>query len=120
MARRRALYEAILKSRIELSAADLLRYADALVHLNRPVPALPLYKQALVAGLNPEQEVWAQFQLVRLAHTAKRQDLAQGGLRSLSEKHRWPRPTHGRRHAGGPGTVGSTAGRSVSMTLQSY
>ncbi len=79
-----ALYEAILKSRIELSAADLLRYADALVHLNRPVHALPLYKQALVAGLNPELEVWAQFQLVRLAHTAKRQDLAQGELRSLS------------------------------------
>jgi tetratricopeptide (TPR) repeat protein len=79
-----ALYEAILKSGIELSAADLLRHADALVHLNRPVPALSVYKQALVAGLNPELEVWAQFQLVRLAHRAKRQDLAQGGLRSLS------------------------------------
>jgi tetratricopeptide (TPR) repeat protein len=65
-----ALYEALLKSG---------------VHLNRPVPALSVYKQALVAGLNQEQATWAQFQLVRLAHTAKRQDLAQGGLRALSE-----------------------------------
>ncbi len=80
-----ALYEALLKSGVELSAADLLRHADALVHLNRPVPALSVYKQALVAGLNQEQATWAQFQLVRLAHTAKRQDLAQGGLRALSE-----------------------------------
>lgn len=80
-----ALYEALLKSGVELSAADLLRHADALVHLNRPVPALSVYKQALVAGLNQEQETWAQFQLVRLAPTAKRQDLAQGGLRALSE-----------------------------------
>ncbi len=80
-----AIYEALLKSGVELSAADMLRHADALVHLERPVPALSLYKQALVAGLNPEQATWAQFQLVRLAHTAKRQDLAQGGLRSLSD-----------------------------------
>ncbi|MEP7151887.1 MAG: tetratricopeptide repeat protein, partial [Nitrospira sp.] len=82
-----ALYEAILKSGMELSAADMVRHADALVHVNRPIPALSLYKQALVAGLNPEQETWAQFQMVRLARSALRQDLAQGGLRSLSENN---------------------------------
>ncbi|MBI4001843.1 MAG: tetratricopeptide repeat protein [Nitrospira defluvii] len=82
-----ALYDDILKGGMELPAADVMRHADALVHLNRPAPALSLYKQALVAGLNSEQETWAQFQVVRLARNTKRQDLTQGGLRSLSENN---------------------------------
>jgi hypothetical protein len=58
-----------------------------LVYVNRPESALSLYKQALVAGLPPEQETWSQFQVVRLAHHAQRKDLALGGLRSLSENN---------------------------------
>lgn len=52
---------------MDLSALDRLRYADVLARLNRQEPALALYKQALIAGLEPEQEAWAQFQIVQLA-----------------------------------------------------
>ncbi|MBA2487436.1 MAG: tetratricopeptide repeat protein [Nitrospira sp.] len=82
-----AAYDDILKSGMELPAADAMRYADALVYLNRHASALTFYKQALVAGLSSEQEAWTQFQIVRLAHSTRRQDLAQGGLRSLSENN---------------------------------
>ena len=81
------VYGDILKGGGELPATEVMRHADELVHLNRPAPALSLYKQALVAGLDPEHETWAQFQIVRLAHHSKRQDLVQGGLRSLSENN---------------------------------
>lgn len=82
-----ALYEGILKAGMELPAAHMVRHADALVRLNRPEPALSLYKEALVEGLAPEQETWSQFQIVRLAHRSKRKDLARGGLRSLNENN---------------------------------
>lgn len=81
------VYNAIRNDGGQLPAADRVRQADALVHLNRPEPALSLYKQALVAGLPPEQETWSQFQVVRLAHHSKRNDLALAGVRSLSENH---------------------------------
>jgi tetratricopeptide (TPR) repeat protein len=80
-----AVYDAIDKEGMELPAGDLVRYADALVHLKRPEPALSLYKKALVTGLAPEQDTWSQFQVVRLAHYSKRKDLALRGFRSLSE-----------------------------------
>ena len=78
-----SVYDNIVKGGMELPGADVMRHADALAHLNRQGPALALYKQALVAGLSPEQETWAQFQIIQLARNTKRQDLAQGGLRSL-------------------------------------
>jgi tetratricopeptide (TPR) repeat protein len=80
-----AVYETILKSGMELPAPDAVRHADALVHLNHPAPALTFYKQALRGELNPEQEIWAQFQIVRLAQHSKHPELARGGLRALSE-----------------------------------
>ncbi len=80
-----ALYDEMLKAGMTLPAVHVIRHADALVHLNRPQPALSFYKQALAEGLPPEYETWAQFQVVRLARHAKRQDLAQRGLRALSE-----------------------------------
>ena len=80
-----AIYETILNSGMELPGPDAIRYADDLVHLNRAAPALTFYKQALRGGLNPEQEIWAQFQIVRLAQHSKQSELARGGLRALSE-----------------------------------
>ena len=80
-----AVYESILKNGMELPAPDAMRHADALIHLNQPAPALTFYKQALRGGLNPEQEIWAQFQIVRLARHSKHPELARGGLRALSE-----------------------------------
>ena len=80
-----AVYESILASGIQLPASDAILHADALVHLNRPLPALTFYKQALRSGLNSEQEVWAQFQIARLAYQSNRRELAQGGLRALAE-----------------------------------
>jgi tetratricopeptide (TPR) repeat protein len=82
-----AVYDAIRKDGMALSAAAMVRNADALVQLNRTEPALSLYKQALVAGLTPEEETWSQFQVVRLAHHSKRRDLVLSGLRELSENH---------------------------------
>jgi hypothetical protein len=43
-----------------------------------------MYKQAVVAGLEPEQEAWAQLQMVQLARVVKREDFARSGLRALS------------------------------------
>jgi hypothetical protein len=56
----------VLKAGTDLSALDRLRYADVLARLNRQEPALALYKQALVAGLEAEEEAWAQLQIVQL------------------------------------------------------
>lgn len=80
-----ALYDDIVKKGFELTVTDMLRYADALVRLNRQGPALALYKNALIAGPSPDQETRIQFQIVRLARTTKRQDLALNGLRFLDE-----------------------------------
>ena len=80
-----AIYESIVRSGQELPAPDAIRHADALIHVNQPASALTFYKQALRGGLNPEQEIWAQFQIVRLAQHSKHPELAQGGLRALSE-----------------------------------
>ncbi|MBX3341492.1 MAG: hypothetical protein KF711_07875, partial [Nitrospira sp.] len=46
--------------------------------------ALSMYKEAVVAGLEPEQEAWAQLQMVQLARGEKREDFAKNGLRALS------------------------------------
>jgi tetratricopeptide (TPR) repeat protein len=80
-----AVYETILKNGLELPPSGAIRHADALIHLNQPASALTFYKQALRGGLNPEQEIWAQFQIVRLAQHSKHPELARGGLRALSE-----------------------------------
>ena len=80
-----ALYEGLAKAGMPLTASDIIRHADMVSHLNRQSQALALYKQALVAGLNQEQETWAQFQIVHLAREGKRTDLEQSTLRSLSE-----------------------------------
>ena len=78
------IYDSLLKAGHELPAADLLRHADVLARLNRPAPALAMYKEAVVAGLEPEQEAWAQLQMVQLARGTKREDFARSGLRALS------------------------------------
>ncbi len=78
-----ALYDGLVKARIEFPAADMLRYADVLARLNRQAPALEMYKQAVVAGLESEQESWAQLQMVQLARGSKREDVARNGLRAL-------------------------------------
>ncbi len=79
-----AIYDGLIKARQELPAADLLRHADALARLKRQAPALAMYKEAVVAGLEPEQEAWAQLQMVQLARGVKREDFARNGLRALS------------------------------------
>ncbi len=79
-----AIYDGLIKAGRELSAGDLLRYADVLARLNRQAPALAMYKEALVAGLEPVQEAWAQLQMVQLARGSKREDFAKSGLRALS------------------------------------
>lgn len=79
-----AIYEGLIKAGHELPAGDLLRHADVLARLNRQAPALAMYKQAVVAGLEPEQEAWAQLQMVQLARVVKREDFARSGLRALS------------------------------------
>lgn len=79
------LYENVLKAGMDLSPFDRLRYADVLARLNRPETALALYKQALVLGLEPEQEAWAQFQIVQMARGVKREEFARNGLRALQE-----------------------------------
>lgn len=78
-----AFYDGLVKAGRELPPADLLRYADVLARLNRQVLALEMYKQAVVAGLEPEQESWAQLQMVQLARGSKREDVARNGLRAL-------------------------------------
>lgn len=78
------LYESVLKSGMDLPALDRLRYADVLARLNRQESALNQYKQALAAGLEAEQESWAQFQIVQLARGVKREEFARSGLRALS------------------------------------
>jgi tetratricopeptide (TPR) repeat protein len=80
-----SFYDVLAKGGVQLTGSDVIRQADVYSHLNRPSQALALYKQALVSGLNPEQEAWAQFQIVHLARESKRDDLVQGTLRSLSE-----------------------------------
>lgn len=78
------LYDGLVKAGMELPALDLLRHADVLARLNRPGPALAMYKQAVVAGLEPQQEAWAQLQMVQLARGSKREDFVRSGLRALS------------------------------------
>lgn len=78
------LYDGLIQAGQELPAADLLRHADVLARLNRRAPALAMYKQAVVGGLEPEQEAWAQLQMVQLARGSNREDFARSGLRALS------------------------------------
>lgn len=79
-----ALYESVVKAGLEFSALDILRYADVLARLHRSEAALATYKRAVIAGLGPDQEAWAQIQMVRLAREAKREDFARDSLRALS------------------------------------
>lgn len=79
-----AIYDSLIKSGRELPAADLLRHADVLARLSRQGPALAMYKEAVAAGLEPEQESWAQLQMIRLARGTKREEFARSGLRALS------------------------------------
>ncbi len=78
-----AIYDGLVKGGTELPATEMLRYADVLARLNRQAPALEMYKQAVVAGLEPEQESWAQLQMVQLARGSKREEFARNGLRAL-------------------------------------
>ncbi len=78
-----AVYDGLVKAGREIPAADMLRHADVLARLNRLAAALEMYKQAVVAGLEPEQESWAQLQMVQVARGAKREDVARNGLRAL-------------------------------------
>ncbi|HNM60478.1 MAG TPA: tetratricopeptide repeat protein [Nitrospira sp.] len=79
-----AIYDGLIKAGQELPAADLLRHAEVLARLNRRSQALAMYKEAVVAGLELEQEAWAQLQMVQLARGEKREDFAKNGLRALS------------------------------------
>ena len=79
-----AIYDGLIKAGQELPAADLLRHADVLARLKRQALALAMYKEAVAAGLEPEQEAWAQLQMVQLARDTKREDFARNGLRALS------------------------------------
>lgn len=79
-----ALYDSLSKMGVELPAFDMLRYADVLARLHRREAALAMYKGAVVAGLEPDQEAWAQVQMVQLARGVKRDDFARNGLRALS------------------------------------
>jgi hypothetical protein len=78
------IYDGLIKAGQELPAADLLRHADVLARLNRQAPALAMYKEAVVAGLEPEQETWAQLQMVQLARGSNREGFVRSGLRALS------------------------------------
>ncbi len=78
------LYDSLVKAGIELPALDILRHADVLARLHRAEAALATYKKAVVAGLEPDQEAWAQLQMVQLARGVKRDEFARNGLRALS------------------------------------
>ncbi len=79
-----AFYDGLDKAGKELPALDMLRHADVLARLHRSDAAMAMYKRAVIAGLEPDQEAWAQVQLVQLARGAKREDFARNGLRALS------------------------------------
>ncbi|MBS0168904.1 MAG: tetratricopeptide repeat protein [Nitrospira sp.] len=79
-----AFYDGLDKGGKELPALDMLRHADVLARLHRSDAALAMYKRAVIAGLEPDQEAWAHIQLVQLARGAKREDFARNGLRALS------------------------------------